>query len=224
MAEAGDARRLLKDLPAVGALDGQNLVDAPLADDGIAFPAQARVHEQLVDVLQAAGPAVNVVFALSGAVIPAGHRHLRLLHLEDALGVVQHKGDLGEAQALALFRAVEDHVLHLGSSEGAGGLFPHHPADGVGDIGFAGTVGAHHRRDVRTESQHRLVGKGLEPLYFQRLQVHTTTSICPNLCKRFSRFFSIAPQSDIVFHYTTSKSGFQDLDCRRLYGAANKKR
>ena len=47
VAEAGDSRRLLKDLPPVGGPLGQDLVDAALADDGIALPAQAGVHEQL---------------------------------------------------------------------------------------------------------------------------------------------------------------------------------
>ena len=168
VAEAGDARRLLKDLPAVGALDGQDLVDAPLADDGVALPAKAGVHEHLVDVLQPAGPAVDVVFALPGAVVAAGHRHLRLLHLENMLGVVQHQGDLGKAQALALFRAVEDHVLHLAPPQGAGGLLPHHPADSIGDVGLARAVGPHHRRDIRAEHQHGLVREGLEALNFQR--------------------------------------------------------
>ena len=167
VAEAGDARRLLKDLPAVSALDGQDLVDAPLADDGVALPPQASVHEHLVDVLQPAGPSVDIVFALPRPIVPAGHRHLRLLHLEDPLGVVQHQGDLGKTQPLALFRAVEDHVLHLAAPECAGGLLPHHPADGVGDVGLARAVGAHHRRDVRAELQHGLVREGLEALNFQ---------------------------------------------------------
>ena len=42
VAVAGDAGGLLKDLPAVGGLDGQDLVNFALADDGVALPAQAR--------------------------------------------------------------------------------------------------------------------------------------------------------------------------------------
>ena len=159
----------------------------PLLDDGVPVPAKAGVHEHLVDVLQPAGPAVDVVFALPGAVVAAGHRHLRLLHLENMLGVVQHQGDLGKAQALALFRAVEDHVLHLAPPEGAGGLLPHHPADGVGDVGLARAVGPHHRRDIRAEGQHRLVGEAFEALDFQRFQVHRTTPFLSNLLKPLRR-------------------------------------
>ena len=83
MAVAGDAGRLLKDLPAVSGFDRQNLVDLTLADDGIALPAQTRVHEQLVDILQSDGAAVDVVLALPGAVVPPGDHHLGLLHVEN---------------------------------------------------------------------------------------------------------------------------------------------
>ena len=49
----GDSRRLLENLPTVGALHRQDLVNAALADVGISLPAQAGVHKQLVDVPQA---------------------------------------------------------------------------------------------------------------------------------------------------------------------------
>ena len=51
VAELGDAGSLLEYLPALAALGGQNLVDLALADDGIALPAHAGVHEQLHHVL-----------------------------------------------------------------------------------------------------------------------------------------------------------------------------
>ena len=168
MAEPGDTRGLLKDLPAVGALDGQDLINAALTDNGIALTAQTGVHEQLVDVLQPAGAPVDIVFALAGAVIPAGHRHLSFLHGEDVGGIVDDKGDLGKAQALPLGCTVKDHILHFSAPERFGGLFPHDPADGIGDIGFARSVGTHDCGDVRPKGQHRLVRKGLEALDLKR--------------------------------------------------------
>ena len=168
VAEAGDTGGLLKDLPAVGALDGQNLVNAALPDDGVALAAQAGVHEQLVHVLQADGAAVDVVLALAGAVVPPGDHHLALLHREDVVGVVQHQGDLREALLSAHRRAAEDYVLHLAAPQGLGGLLPHDPADGVGDIRFPASVGAHNGGHVLPEGEHRLVRKGFEPLDFQR--------------------------------------------------------
>ena len=47
VAAVGDPRRLLKDLPPLGALGGEDLVDAALADEGVPLLAQAGVHEEL---------------------------------------------------------------------------------------------------------------------------------------------------------------------------------
>ena len=176
VAVAGDAGGLLKDLPAVGALDGQDLVDLALADDGIALPAQAGVHEELVDILEPDGVAVDEVLALPGAVVPPGDHDLALLHREEVAGVVQHQGDLGKAQLLALGGAAEDDILHFPAPEGLGGLLPHDPADGVGDVGLAAAVGAHDGGDIVLKGQHRLVRKGLEALDLQCLKVHRHTS------------------------------------------------
>ncbi len=169
VAELGDARRLLKDLAALTGLDGQYLVDLALADDGIALPAHAGVHEQLVHVLQADGLSVDVVFALPAAVVAASHRHLRLVAGKDVLGVVDDQRHLGKAHGAALLGAAEDHVLHLGAPELAAVLLAHDPADGVGDVGLAGAVGAYDSGDVRAEVQYGFIGKALEALDFQCL-------------------------------------------------------
>ena len=88
VAEAGDARGLLKDLPAVGALDREDLVDLALADDGVALPSQSGVHEELVHVPEADGAAVDVIFALPGAVVAAGHHDLVLRQGEGVVPVI----------------------------------------------------------------------------------------------------------------------------------------
>ena len=167
MAESGDARRLFKDLPTVGGLYRQNLIDAALADDGVALPAQTGIHKQLVDVLEAHGAAVDVVLTLPGAVVTAGDHHLALLHVKEVIGVIQDQGDLGVARLLTLGGTAENHVLHLSAPEHTGGLFPHDPADGVGDIGFSRSVGPHNGGDIRPKGQHRLVWEGLEALDLQ---------------------------------------------------------
>ena len=168
VAVAGDAGGLLKDLPAVGALDGEDLVDLALTDDGVALPAQTGVHEQLVDVPEPHGVAVDEVFTLPRAVVPPGDHDLALIHGKDVAGVVQDEGHLGIPRLAALSSAAEDHILHLPSPQGPGGLLPHDPADGVGDIGFARTIGAHDGGDILTEGEHGLVGKGLEALDLKR--------------------------------------------------------
>ena len=54
----GDAGGLLKDLPPLGALGGEDRVDLSLADEGVALLPQTGVHEALVHVPQADGLAV----------------------------------------------------------------------------------------------------------------------------------------------------------------------
>ena len=169
VAELADARRLLEHLPAVIAADGQDLVNFALTDDGVSLPAHAGIHEQLVDILEPHGLAVDIILRLAAAVITAGHRHLRLVPVEDMLGIVYHQRYLRKAHLPALFRAAEDHILHLGATELAAVLLAHDPADGVGYVGLAGAVGADDGGDVLAEVQDRLIRKRLEALNFQSL-------------------------------------------------------
>ena len=165
---AGDAGGLLKNLPAVGALDGQDLIDLTLSNDGVALPAQPRVHKQLVDILEPDGMAVDVVFALPRTVIPPGDHDLALLPVEEMPGIVQHQRDLCKAQLLPPGGAAEDDVLHLAAPERLGGLLPHHPADGVGNIGFSAAVWPHDGGDIVVKGQHCFIRKGFESLDLQR--------------------------------------------------------
>ena len=169
VAELGDARRLLEDLAAVGALDRQYLVDLALTDDGIALAAHAGIHEQLVHVTQAHALLVDVVFTLAAAVIPAGDGDLALLHSgEDVLGVVEHERHLREAHLAALFRAAEDDVLHLRAAQRFARLLAHDPADRVRHVGLAAAVGADDGGDILTEVQYGFIGKALKSLNFER--------------------------------------------------------
>ena len=173
VAVLADARRLLEHLTALTAFDGQDLVDLALSDDGVALPAHAGVHKQLVDILETHGLAVDVIFRLPAAVVAASDGHLRLVPAgEDVLRVVDDQRHLCKAHLAALLRAAEDHVLHLGSPQLAAVLLAHDPADGVGDIGLAGAVWPHDGRDVLTEVQHRLIREALEALDFQSPKVH----------------------------------------------------
>ena len=92
-----DAGRFFKNTAAVIALCAQNLIDTPLADDGISFPAHARIHEQLLNILQPAGSAVDAVFALPGAEYPPGHLHLAVFQGQPAVLIVNQDGNLRKA-------------------------------------------------------------------------------------------------------------------------------
>ena len=84
----GSTGRFLKDLAALVALAGDDLGDAALPDDRVPIAAEACVHEQLIDVAQAACLAVDIIFALAAPVIAAGDHDLGVFGVEDAGAVV----------------------------------------------------------------------------------------------------------------------------------------
>ena len=134
VAVARDAGRLLKDLSALVALAGDDLCNAPLPDDRVPVAAEAGVHEQLIDVAQAAGLAVDGIFALAAAVIAAGDHDLGVFGVEDAGAVIENERHLREAHGAALFRAAEDDVLHLAAAQRLRALLAHDPQDGVRNV------------------------------------------------------------------------------------------
>ena len=171
-----DAGGLLEDLPAVGTLDGQNLVNAALTDIGIALLAQTGIHKHLVDIPEPGGLTINIVFTLAGAVIAPGHHDLGRIHRQRSIGIIKHQRGLGKPDLPALLRASEDHVLHLGAPQGFGAHLAHHPADGVGNIRFSAAVGADNGCDITVKSEDGLVRERLEALDFERFQIHAYTS------------------------------------------------
>ena len=167
VAVARDAGRFLKDLAALVALAGDDLGDAALPDDRVPVTAEAGVHEQLVDVAQAAGLAVDIIFALAAAVIAAGDHDLGVLSVEDAGAVVKDERHLRKAHGAALFRAAEDDVLHLAAAQRFRALLAHDPQNGVRYVRLAAPVRADNCRDLLVKIQARLVREGLEALDLQ---------------------------------------------------------
>ena len=177
VAVAGDAGGLFKDLPAVGALAGDDLRNAALTDDGIAVPPEAGVHQKTVDILQADRLAVDGILALSAAVIATGKHDLRAFGGEDVGGVIQDQRDLGKAKGAAFFGAAEDHVLHLAAAQSLAALLAHDPEDRVGNIRFAGAVWPHDGSDVFFKADPGLVREGLEALDLQCFQIQCSDLI-----------------------------------------------
>ena len=170
--ELHNAGGFLEDLPPVLTPAGKNLINAALADDGVALLADAGVAEQVDDVLQAAGGAVEVVFAFAVAVDPAGHHHLGKVHVQGAVVVFKDEGNLAVAEGLALLGAVEDHVGHAGAAQGFGGLLPQHPAHRVADVALSRAVGPDNAGNAFAKHNLRPLRKGLEPIQLQLLQPH----------------------------------------------------
>ena len=162
-----DARRLLQCGTAIRGLVGQDLVHLALGDDGIAITTDARVPEQLQNILQSAVLAVDGVLALPVPVDPAGDRHLVIFQRQGSVGVVEGQRHLRHAQGAALLGAVEDHVLHLGAAQRPGALLAQDPAHRVGDVALSAAVGPDDGCDARSELKFRFFRKGFESLHFQ---------------------------------------------------------
>ena len=80
-----NARGFFKNHPAVFRLAGQNLRDVALRHDAVAGASDARAHEQLLNVLEAAGSSVDEIFAVAVAENPARDSHFVVSDL-DACG------------------------------------------------------------------------------------------------------------------------------------------
>ena len=68
--------------------------------------------------------------------------------------------------------SVENHIRHFTAAQRLGGLLAKHPADGVGDIGFAAAVRANDGGDAGLKVQRGLVREGLEAEKRQVFEIH----------------------------------------------------
>ena len=167
-----DAGGLLDEAATLLGGGAQHGVELALADDDVHLAAEAGVGEQLLDVEQAAGRAVDGVLGAAAAEHRPRDRDLGVVDRQRAVGVVDGQGDLGPAERRAAGGAGEDDVLHLAAAQALGALLAHDPGQGVDDVGLAGAVGADDAGDARLEAQRRRRGEGLESLQGQRLEVH----------------------------------------------------
>ena len=77
--------------------------------------------------------------------------------------VAERQRHFGHAHRLASVGAVENHVGHFAAAQSLGRLLAEHPADGIGDVGFAAAVGADDGGDTGLEIQRGFVREGLKP-------------------------------------------------------------
>lgn len=170
--EAGDPGGFLEDGAAVLGTGGEDLVDLALLHDGVGGPADAGVHEELVDVAEAAEALVDLVFARSVAEEAAGDGDLVVFGPEFLLAVAEGEGDLGHAEGLPLLGAVEDDVGHLAAAEGLGRLLAEDPADRVEDVALAAPVRPDDGGDPGVELNHRFIRERFKPHHVQCLEIH----------------------------------------------------
>ena len=167
-----DAGGLLDEAAAVLRRGAQDGVELPLPDNDVHLAPEARVAEELLDVEEAAGAAVDAVLRPATAEQGARDGDLGVVDRQGAVGVVNGQGDLSAPEGRAGACAGEDDVGHGAAAQVLGALLPHDPGQGVDNIGLAGPVGADHGGDAGLQAEGGRRGEGLESLDRQRLEVH----------------------------------------------------
>ena len=115
----GDARGLLEEVAAVLGLGGEDLVDLALLHHGVGRLADARVPEELAQLLEPDLGAVDVVLGLAGTVEAALNGDLGSVDRREEAGLIgDGDRDFGDGERLARLGAVEDHVFHAVGAQG----------------------------------------------------------------------------------------------------------
>ncbi len=197
--EFADPRGFFDDRAAVLRLVAEDLPDASLLDDGVAFRAQARADEEILDVAQTRGPAVDQVFAFARPEQPPRDGNfawfvnrmtmavrvtilfMPIVQVNNGMlrvggRIHQRHRNRRQPKWLAVARSGEDHVFHPRPAQALGRLLAQHPADRVAEVGFSTAVGSNHRRDTRTGELHLgSVKEGLKALNFNPLELQQST-------------------------------------------------
>jgi hypothetical protein len=168
----GDAGGLLEHRAPLLRLRGQHLVDLALRHDRIAGPADAGIHEKLVDVLQAAGLPIEIILAFAIPMHAAHDLDLMEFAPELLLAFREQEGHFADLGGLPRVGALENHVLHAPAAQRLRALLAEHPADCIGDIRFAAAVGSDNRGDTGLEAKGRGIGETFKAVQLQRLEIH----------------------------------------------------
>ena len=152
--ELADAGRLFEDQPPVARRRLQQHVDLALLDDAVGFGGDAGAGEQVADVAQPAGLAVDQILALAAAIDAARDVHVaasRWPAVRSLLSSVSVTSAVPSGPRVGA--AVEDDVGHFLAAERLGALRAEDPLDGVDDVGLARAVRARRRSRRRWETR-----------------------------------------------------------------------
>ncbi len=184
-----DARGLLDEGATAHGIGVQDGVELALPDDDVHLPADAGVGQELLDVQETAGVAVELVLAASVAEHDPRDGDLGVLDGQRPVGVVDGQRHLGAAQRRAAGGPREDDVLHLAAAQRLRALLAHDPAERVHDVGLARTVRSDDARDARLEPERGRRGERLEPSEGQGLEVHAAGLYLPVVSRSMNARF-----------------------------------
>jgi hypothetical protein len=160
--EAPEPRRFLEQLASLLRLRAEDLLDAPLADDGVHPAAEPEIGEQLDEVDAANRRAVEEVLTLAAAMQPACDRQLRVGQRPFAVGIVEQELDLAELLGRTAGAPREEDVVRLLGAQLRRGERARRPDDRVGDVRLPGAVRPDDHGDARLEANLDRIRERLE--------------------------------------------------------------
>ncbi len=167
-----DPGGFLENRAAVFGTRRENLVDLALFHDRIGRAPDAGVHEEAVNVAQAARRLVDLVLARAVAEDAPRDRHFVVGDAQFLLAIAERERHLGHAERGARFGAGKDDVLHFAAPKRLGRLLAEHPADAVQDVALAAAVGPDNGGDSRVKFERGAVRERFKSDDVERLQVH----------------------------------------------------
>src|SRR5690625_4451806 len=163
--EAADSRRFLQQVAPIRRAGIDQGAHPPLTYDRRRLCPGGIVGKEELNI---PSPHLPPIDAVKGAAVPfntAGDLPY-ILFIEGrwrpTRTVVQGHHHFGEISRRPACRASEDHVLHLAAAHALGGSFPHHPAQGFDEIGFAAAIGPDDPGDPRLDQQLTRFHEGFE--------------------------------------------------------------
>ena len=165
-----DARRILKECPALLGAQTERLVYQTLTDDRIGIMPNTSLSQEQEDILQAYPLPVHEIFAVARAEAPAGDRDFTELGRKPAVAVVENQSDFGHLGGGSPLAAGEDHIVALLAAQLAHALLAKYPAYAIGYVAVM-----HHQilcHKVMSASYGEIVYPPLirfQPLYFYDL-------------------------------------------------------
>ncbi|OQC01835.1 MAG: hypothetical protein BWX80_03276 [Candidatus Hydrogenedentes bacterium ADurb.Bin101] len=179
-----DSGRLFQQVPPILGLRTEHQIDFALPDKGIRVGADAGIHEQFLDITQAAGDLVQQVFAFAGTVHTAGYLHFAVIDRQLPVRVIKGQGNFGHAGRRPPVAAVENNILHVGTAQFPGALFAQRPAQRIQDIALAASVRTDNCRNPLFKVDHGRVGERFKPVHINTFKIHVLILIFPDIASR----------------------------------------
>src|SRR5579884_84652 len=171
--EAADAGCFLEDRTALSGRSLEQYVYAALLDNAVSIGASTTTEKEILDILETADLIVDEVFTFAAAVDAAGDLYFLGVGGQAAAAVVEGHRHLGQAEAAAHGRAIEDDIGHVAATQALGALLAQHPAHRVHYIRLTRPVRAHNSGDASGEVEDSLIGERFEADQLQAFEHET---------------------------------------------------